>query len=78
MKLLAKSDIQKAKSIERQQLVNEGLKLAKRVDDLREVVAEEEQTLENFRRETLKEIHRQIRIEQAKLDKIINKQKLYG
>lgn len=78
MKLLAKSDIQKAKSIERQQLVNEGLKLAKRVDDLRDVVAQEEAALEKFRRERLKQIHKEIAIEQAKLEEIINKQKSYG
>lgn len=78
MRLLAKSDINRKKSIERQQLIDEGLKLAKRVDDLREVVSQEEQALERFRRESIKEIHKQISIERARLEEIINKQKSYG
>lgn len=54
MKLLSKSEIDKAKAKDRQAEIAEGLKLAKRVDSLREVAAEEETALKKFREETLK------------------------
>lgn len=57
MKLLQKSDIQSKKAAETQQAIQEGIKLARRVDGLREVVSQEEASLENFRRETLARIH---------------------
>jgi F0F1-type ATP synthase membrane subunit b/b' len=53
MKLLAKSDLVKAKAFDRQREMDEGLKLAKRVDTLREVAAEEEASLAKFRTTTL-------------------------
>lgn len=56
MKLLNKDDIAHKKAQERQREVEEGLKLAKKVDSLREVRAAEEVALHTFRDETLKTI----------------------
>lgn len=55
MKLLSKSEIDKAKAQDRQREVNEGMKLAKSVDSLRETHAHEEAVLTKFRENTLKE-----------------------
>lgn len=60
MKLLAKSDVAKHKATEKQREIEEGVKLAQRVDTLREVVAHEEASLEKFRRETVASIHKEI------------------
>lgn len=60
MKLLAKSDIQKAKSLDRQREIDEGLRLAKKVDSLREITVNEEASLTKFRRETLASIAKEI------------------
>ncbi len=56
MKLLQKSEIDKAKALDRQREINEGTKLAKRVDSLREIHAQEEASLNKFRVATLKGI----------------------
>lgn len=55
IRLLAKSDIDRAKANDRQREVNEGMKLAKNVDSLRETRAHEESVLNKFRDESLKE-----------------------
>jgi len=60
MKLLSKSDVDKAKAKDRQAEIAEGMKLAKRVDGLREVAAQEEAALMKFRHETLAEIVKEI------------------
>lgn len=60
MKLLPKSDVAKAKSEDMQREIAEGLKLAKRVDTLREVAAQEESSLKEFRLKTLSEINKEI------------------
>lgn len=65
MKLLPKSEIAKAKVKDRQLEVQEGVKLANRVDNLRETVATEEKVLSDFRREALSSI-------QAEIDAIIS------
>lgn len=70
MKLLVKSDIAKAKSVERQQEIQEGLKLAKRVDTLREVAAAEEASLAKWRTETVKLIQDEITSFAAKRDEL--------
>lgn len=57
MRLLSKQEIDQKKAIEKQQTVQEGLKLAKNVDRLREVRADEEASLAAFREKTLKQIH---------------------
>lgn len=70
MKLLSKSDVQKAKSLDRQREIDEGLKLARRVDALREIAAAEESSLAKFRIETIAKIHDEISILAAKRDEL--------
>lgn len=57
MKLLSKKEVDQSKASERARDVQEGLKLAKRVDALRETQAEEEASLARFREKTLAIIH---------------------
>lgn len=57
IKLLPKSEVAKAQAAEQKRHIDEGVKLARRVDNLREVAAQEEASLERFRRETLAKIH---------------------
>ena len=68
MKLLKKEEIGKHKAAERQREVDEGVKLAQRVDALREVAAQEEASLEKFRRETIATIHKEIEAATAERD----------
>lgn len=68
MKLLPKSEIDKMKAVERKREIDEGLKLAKRVDNLREVAAAEEASLRKFRNETVKVIYDEITKEEQKLN----------
>ena len=67
MKLLQKSDVAKAKSLDRQREIDQGVQLAKRVDSLRETVAQEEASLEKYRKETLTTIQAQITAQADKL-----------
>lgn len=68
MRLLPKSEIDKAKASERKQEIDEGIKLARRVDNLREIVAAEEASLRKFRNDTVKVIYDEITQETIKLD----------
>lgn len=68
MKLMPKSEVEKAKSAEQKQAVDEGMKLARRIDNLREIAASEEVSLENFRRTTVERIHEEISTETGKRD----------
>lgn len=54
MKLLTKQEIVREKSLERKNEIDEGVKLARRVDTLRQTVAKEEANLNKFRDESLK------------------------
>jgi hypothetical protein len=60
MKLLEKNEISKIKGIERKMEIDEGIKLAKRVDTLRELSAKEQTSLSKFRDESLKQIRIEI------------------
>lgn len=60
MKLLPKSEIVRAKATAKKQEIDEGLKLARRIDNLREVAAQEEQNLARFRERELKRINGEI------------------
>lgn len=60
MKLLPKSEIDRLKAVEKKAEIDEGLKLARKIDNLREVRAAEEAALETFRRETLTNINEEI------------------
>lgn len=70
MRLLPQKEIDRAKSVEKKQEIDEGMKLAKRVDDLREIAASEEASLETFRRETVAKIHEEIKTETERRDKV--------
>lgn len=60
MKLLKKSEVQQIKAKERQKEVEEGLKLARRVDSLREIAAEEEKSLALYREKSISRIQEAI------------------
>lgn len=60
MKLLTKNEVQGLKSQERTLEMQEGLKLAKKIDILRETASKEEAALAKFRVETLKVIQNDI------------------
>lgn len=72
MKLLEKKQIDAIKARESQRSVEEGLKIARKVDSLRETRAEEEASLEKYRRETLAEIHKQITYNVTTRDALYN------
>lgn len=67
MKLLQKSEIQTLKARDFVREAQEGKKLAEMVDRLREIKAQEEASLTNFRVKTLAKIHDEITQEQEKL-----------
>lgn len=60
MKLLQKSEIDAAKVADKKREIDEGTKLAKRIDSLREIAAQEETALAKFRSETLKNLNDEI------------------
>lgn len=68
MRLLSKSDVTTAKAQERKRDIDEGLKVARRIDSLREIATNEEKSLQEFRKRTLEAIHADISTESAKLD----------
>lgn len=61
MKLLDKKTISQQRSNERKMEIDEGIKLAKKIDTLRETASKEEQNLANFRQASLDVIHTEIR-----------------
>lgn len=67
LRLLKKSEIEKAKAEDISMERAEGLKIAKRVDALREIQAQEEASLIKFRTSTLSQIHKDCQTEEAKL-----------
>lgn len=75
MKLLSKPEIAKHKALEQRQAIDEGMKIATRVDRLREVQSEEEASLKRFREKTLANIHAETTIEQEKLEVVRRERK---
>lgn len=73
MKLLTKQEISTSKAKERKMEIDEGVKLAKRVDSLREKSAEEEVRLSKFRTESLNKLHKDIDGTMAELDEWVRK-----
>lgn len=67
IRLLPKSEINKLKSEEVQRERVEGMRLAKSVDSLREIRAQEEAALSKFRIETLSNMHKETTVESEKL-----------
>jgi hypothetical protein len=72
MKLLPKSEVSKEQAIQKRQQQDEGLKLAGRVDGLRELQTKEEKNLAQFREKTLAEITKQISEAAAERDGILS------
>ena len=70
MRLLDKPQIQKLKALEIKREVDEGRKLAGRVDALRQLQAKEEAELQKFRRETLANIHEEITTKAQERDQL--------
>ena len=70
MRLLDKPQIQKLKALEIKREVDEGRKLAGRVDALRQLQAKEEAELQKFRRETLANIHEEITTKAKECDQL--------
>lgn len=62
MKLLSQTEVNKLKGNERKQLIDEGVKLAKKVDLLRETSAKEEANLAKFRTESLRTLREEIEV----------------
>jgi hypothetical protein len=60
VRLLPKSEIAKLKSVERGREIEEGLKLSRRVDGLRELASNEESKLAKYRDATLAQIQKEI------------------
>ena len=56
MRLMPKTGVEKANAEAKRKEIDEGVKLAKRIDGLRETLADEEQSLEKFRVATLENI----------------------
>ncbi len=75
MKLREKSQIDRAKAVETQQEIDRGLKLAKRVDELRITKTKEESDIKNWRDGSLKIIQAQIDTGIAERD-ALNKQNM--
>lgn len=63
MKLLTKSEITTLKAKDQKQAIDEGIKLTRRVESLREIQAQEEASLKQFREKTIKEIQEEIKRE---------------
>lgn len=68
MKLLSKLDVTKNKAVERKREIDEGAKLARKVDGLRQLSAAEESNLTKFREESLKELNKVILSKQKESD----------
>lgn len=60
MKILSKQEVTQQKSIERKTEIDEGVKLAKKIDTLRQTASEEEIKLSKFRDQMLSEIKKDI------------------
>ncbi len=71
MKLLSKSEITLHKGRERQEQINEGVKVAKRIDNLRETAASEEVALEKFRKESISAINQEIVLKEKEKNELL-------
>ncbi len=75
IRLLAKSEIVQAKSLERKLEMDEGAKLARKVDALRELQVSEEANLQQFRIATVTQIHEEIAKENQKKEQLLQEVK---
>jgi formylmethanofuran dehydrogenase subunit E-like metal-binding protein len=72
MRLLEKSEIAKAKAVDRSKEISEGLKISKRVDSLRELAAREEQTLDMVRTRELERMATEFLAAQKKKEELLS------
>lgn len=72
MKLLPKSEITKLQAQDKKQAIDEGVKLARKIDNLREVASQEEASLDKFRSETLSSINKDISAAALRLGRILS------
>jgi len=70
IRLLPKSEIAKAQANAQKQTIDEGAKLARRIDSLRQTIADEERSLREFREKTVATIHKEISVLTARRDTI--------
>ncbi len=75
IKLLSKQEINQRQALQRHSEIEEGRKLAKRVDNLRELAVEEEASLASFRANTLKAINADIKKATTEHEVILNQVK---
>lgn len=75
IKLLSKQEINQRQVLQRHNEIEEGRKLAKRVDNLRELAVEEEASLASFRANTLKAINADIKSATKEHEVILNQVK---
>lgn len=73
MRLLPRSEVNKAKALDRQREIDEGKKLATRVDTLRELAAEEDTNLSKFRDKMVAQIMADIKPLQEEHDGLVHK-----
>jgi hypothetical protein len=72
IKLLSKQEINQKQALQRHNEIEEGRKLAKRVDNLREIAVQEEASLASFRATTLKNINEEIKKATKEHEGILN------
>lgn len=75
MRLLPKQEISVRQATKQKAEIDEGIKLARRVDSLREIVANEEASLASFRTTTLKTIQDDINKLETERNEVINEVK---
>ncbi len=71
MKLLSKSEVAKAQADAKKREIDEGLKLARKVDNLREIKSQEEASLEKFRKERVAAINLELSELETKKETLI-------
>lgn len=70
MKLLSKLDVTRAKVNERKIDIEEGAKLARKIDTLRETSSREQDNLKKFKDESVKELHKEVLSKQAEIEEL--------
>lgn len=75
MKLIDKSKIEREKRLEQEREIDRGIKLAKRVDEIRAKKVVEEENLKKWRDETLKIVQEEINAKIAERDRLIQETK---
>ena len=76
IKLLEKSELDKAKSNDRAKEIAEGLKISRKVDALREQLAKEDKTLDDFRKATLATIATEFNLANQEKESVLAEVKL--